>query len=94
MTLRKLITDKIITHLLDSKFYGEYLSEYSNSWIAHNATVESLNKVTDSMLFAIFTKLLNGTEIVPYRTDDTGEFVNVKVGRYYGGMSGDGSIHT
>ena len=93
-TLRKLITDKIITHLLDSRFYADYLRDYSDSWIAHNVTVEALHKLSDAMLVAVFTKLLNGTEIVPYHTDETGDFVNIKVGKYYGGMSGDGSIHT
>lgn len=92
--LRKLVTDRIIQILLDSRFYADYLREFSDSWVAHNQTVTALSHLSDTLLFATLTKLLNGYDLIPYRTDASGDFVNVKVGKVYGGMSEDGSIHT
>lgn len=94
MELRKLVTDRIINHLLDSRFYGEYLREFSDSWVAHNQVVVTLSRLNDTLLFAVLTKLLRGDELIPVHADQDGEFCNIKIGRCYGSMVGDGSIHT
>lgn len=92
--MRELIIKKVISHLLESRYYGVWLRSKDDARYAHDETFQVLEALPDQMLLSLYTRLVTGSEIVPTLYDDRTNEMRLWVGALYGAMSADGSIHT
>ena len=92
--LRELTINRIINLLLQSKHYGDYLKWSHDPVETHTYIVQGLSRLSDTLLHALAVRIEHDNNLIPCSVDSDGQFINVKIGNCYGGMTSDGTIHT
>ena len=95
--MRNLIITAIINYYLhDSSGYAEYLRGSHNASDRHDQICRALSRLTDAMLLSVYQRCLVGNEVIICSADSDGQYADIyqPAGRYYGGMTEDGTVHT
>lgn len=93
--IKQAIIDRITSYLMEQDYYREWLGTVDGQIRDnHNGVVKSLHRINDTMLLAVYERIVSGAPLIPCLADQDGQYLNIKIGRYYGGMVSDGSIHT
>lgn len=92
-TLRSLMLDRIRQHLIHNSAYGDYLQRYADPFEQHRILLASLASVTDRMLLSLYTRLERDPNFFVVCVDRP-DFLSIRCGRYFGGMSENGEVHT
>jgi hypothetical protein len=93
--MRELIINRITDFLSESKEYAIYINGYGDyASKRHDEVVASLQRLTDQMLLSLYTRMIQGSDIIPCSVDADGRYADIRIKGIYGGMIDDGSIHT
>jgi hypothetical protein len=95
--MRNLIITAIINYYLhDSRGYADYLDGSHNASDRHDQICRALTRLSDDMLLSVYQRCLVGNEVIICSADEDGKYADIyqPAGKYYGGMTEDGVVHT
>ena len=98
MSIRDTLINRIASHLLTSQHYADFLhavcDKRGDDVIAeHTKIVEGINRANDAIILSVYDAIMQGRDIIPYHVHPSGNYCDVRIGRHYGGIVDDGSIH-
>lgn len=92
-SLRALMIAQIKANLIRNTEYCEHLQAYADPKGYHDDLIIALHSTTDRMLLSLYDRLQRDPTFFVLGVDRP-NFLSIKVGRYFGGMSESGEVHT